>query len=925
MQVITYFTLVFLIKISNGLESDSAEFNRIEISPIYDTIIFSDVIDIINELNQNLKMPIDDNSESESDDNIEDLLTEYQHYLDKAHDQRRLYLEKTNKTKNKVPLYRHENFVKSHAPPDFRYNNYYAHNYYNPSVMKFPPTSLNHPLDLFLPLTPSLRFFNKPNHMNTSQRRDIVRDSLKTSHQDKNSLYLPPSLWSSMSGPLKSLCFCKHNEVPCKCKCKECLLSSNENEPKLVNNNNKNMEYKLQEHSFIEDVMANANTLNVRIKVDVQLPNIPDSTNKYGRQYNRESAVEFEDTSKELPNSIRLPSTYFNVPIPMDVLGFKRLSKMHRYDSPLQKITIHKKKKSRSGNSNNKKHRKKLITFHNIKLSPNHSLKSMSFENHNSTNMTVKNYFNYTNVIHQEITTTNMPTFNNFTTTTYSELSVPLNTTPIEESIYLMVNISNNSENETDELQKTGNSIELEYKTVTNSSTEIPINQRVKRETASQNSSDIMKKIKSSKLLNVIGIKSKKILLKKSNMSVLSDTELLYWPSNVQNKSQLQINDLNNIILEQENKKAKLNITKETIRHNRTMALEKAIFGNIDWNDIDTIAPTFISFVGKYVHGILTFCSDTICHSMKCANATCVHRTCTPELRFNHIGHCSGCNTSDSVVSMESIMDLPSNVVFEIVDILKEKLLGKLYVQLALSKPTENSVTEGRGIGSTLWGWITYPFSWWSSNDNDQPINEQLVASTTYGPYDNIEVGRHNVTVWCNDQTCTTMKCDKIGCRNNTCNIYDTDLTGECRGYHTEVDPEKPIDVSPSEPALKPLDDNVITENTTKRDNTQPQSTEPQKVTVMTTPSGEQDIKKNQNTAETPIELEAMLSSSVTEKETSAINNDNEASSRSQLGATAHGGESGARGADGAKGKVPAPELSSVLDAVPPTDIPLKI
>lgn len=34
---------------------------------------------------------------------------------------------------------------------------------------------------------------------------------------------------------------------------------------------------------------------------------------------------------------------------------------------------------------------------------------------------------------------------------------------------------------------------------------------------------------------------------------------------------------------------------------------------------------------------------------------------------------------SDSVASMESIMDLPSNVAFEIVDILQNKMLGKMF------------------------------------------------------------------------------------------------------------------------------------------------------------------------------------------------------------------------------------------------------
>lgn len=39
---------------------------------------------------------------------------------------------------------------------------------------------------------------------------------------------------------------------------------------------------------------------------------------------------------------------------------------------------------------------------------------------------------------------------------------------------------------------------------------------------------------------------------------------------------------------------------------------------------------------------------------------------------------------TDSVASLESIMDLPSNVAFEIVDILQDKMLGKLFGKMTL-------------------------------------------------------------------------------------------------------------------------------------------------------------------------------------------------------------------------------------------------
>lgn len=58
------------------------------------------------------------------------------------------------------------------------------------------------------------------------------------------------------------------------------------------------------------------------------------------------------------------------------------------------------------------------------------------------------------------------------------------------------------------------------------------------------------------------------------------------------------------------------------------------------------------------------------------------------------------------------------------------------------------------------------------------------------------------------------MRCDKFGCSNLTCNIYDTDLNGECRLYNTipsiddvpkPVTPTKPVESSKPEPENKPL------------------------------------------------------------------------------------------------------------------------
>ncbi|XP_004932214.3 uncharacterized protein LOC101735845 isoform X2 [Bombyx mori] len=70
------------------------------------------------------------------------------------------------------------------------------------------------------------------------------------------------------------------------------------------------------------------------------------------------------------------------------------------------------------------------------------------------------------------------------------------------------------------------------------------------------------------------------------------------------------------------------------------------------------------------------------------------------------------------------------------------KLLGVLLLCLVhdcLSKPTtEHDPFRGRGIGSTIWGWITYPFTWWSSGEPElAPGSDQLLA---IGPDNIIEI-----------------------------------------------------------------------------------------------------------------------------------------------------------------------------------------
>lgn len=173
---------------------------------------------------------------------------------------------------------------------------------------------------------------------------------------------------------------------------------------------------------------------------------------------------------------------------------------------------------------------------------------------------------------------------------------------------------------------------------------------------------------------------------------------------------------------------------------------------------------------------------------------------------------------------------------------------------IVLTMSLADDVIEGRGFMSTLWGWITYPFSWWSSGEPEQPVSEPLVGpdnnieaekpspdnnleqNVNANPNEVIEIGDHNLNITCNDQTCTTIRCDKKGCTTTTCNIYDTNILGECRNYN--IIPEEPQATTP-----KPV-------STT--------SGKPPNIDTV----GPEDVVSS-TTEEHPLELETVLSSTI--------------------------------------------------------------
>lgn len=573
-------------------------------------------------------------------------------------------------------LPRHDQFSKTKSNVE-KHDDYVSTNsFYNPSAYKFNP-SFNNPLDVFIPINSKGKYMNKQETTALPKgNREEYLPLEKFTFNEKKILDISPILHKSLD-PMKSSCFCKSGHIPCDCGCKQCLVrmdtmfkdpleqlkmhSSDDQRKSLLqhllpyeNSFNKKSEHLIDEN--MRDVLTD-NTLNIRIKIDLQLPKPQEILSRFSKIHSHDRMYDFDDAaSKELNTGINLPFPYFNFPVPMEVLGYKRATKYNKDESssPVHKITIHKKKKSRA-NNNNKKHRKKVITFHNIKveqqpLFPNH------FNDTNNSDTFKTDYSsNVTN--DTSLPSTTLPLSSNVLqfeiNSMINKTDDILNETQTEESIYLMVNITNNPYNVTEDTHKIENSIENENfpKKITNTTSKLP-STRKKRDISNVNVTANNNKHQTTKTTQPTkeNVNKDKNIGKKADKNTLSDAELLYWPYISPSKETVETKNITTMILENEHKKSKINMSKDTIRQNHTRVLEQAIFGNVDWDDVETVAPAFMSFVGKYIHGVLTFCSQKVCHSMKCANKTCLHRVCRPSDRLNNRGHCAGTNSTGTIL-----------------------------------------------------------------------------------------------------------------------------------------------------------------------------------------------------------------------------------------------------------------------------------
>lgn len=555
------------------------------------------------------------NSESESDENVDDLLSEYQHFLEKAHKQRKYYLEKT-KLKNKVPLYRHDTYAKNKSGASTKYDDYT--NLYKSGITKFPRSYYNSPLEFLIPMNSQNSYYS-----NIEIAKEPVSKIFK----------------NNLDSGIKRSDF--PSFMPYE------FMTGNQNENKnYITPEQKPLQQTLSVFGQTDKSSYDSeNAINIRIKVEIQAPKFQGASSGTHHCRNHTHCKQRDQTDVDsAPQMVTLPFSYYNLPIPLEMLSIKAPRNGRPEGAQFHKVMIHKKKKTRPSSAS-KKHRKKLISFHDVKFDPRaqattffvETFTSPSFNNLNITNTTNGTPVNIT----QKTEKVNFnPEVNTMIVTTTTVEPIKTTETQGNDVIYLTKNISIH-ENVTDDNAKNENSVEVDDLKVNSSGvTEKAKKLRKRREITmsyTKNATPVVNITENPKLEE----------LKKVDHFLPSEPELLYWPNKNTSTSNRTIdNNITVLILERENKKAKLNISKETIRLNHQRTLEKAIFGDVNWDDVDTVAPEFMSFVGKYIKGVLTFCSATICHSMKCAQKECIHRICKPSERHNNNGHCVGSNST---------------------------------------------------------------------------------------------------------------------------------------------------------------------------------------------------------------------------------------------------------------------------------------
>ncbi|XP_041978971.1 asparagine-rich protein-like isoform X2 [Aricia agestis] len=554
----------------------------VEILPPFETIIVSDLADVINEFNDNLKSGFDSNVYNDSDEkeSIDELVSNYQTFLDKKHKHRMNIKE----TASNLPKYT-RTFSKYQSSKD----------------LKFPRNLNRFVSDSFYPY--------KNKILRKSDRHPKITSLLNT----------------------LDTCNCEDNVFPCKCNSDfntnsyEPYFKDEANDDLNKDNLNININVELKMDDFIETLTSILSKIFVG---DKREESFGAKDQKHNPFLNFFSMRSFNNNNSHIILPNKKVSFYKKKARHSNKVGRRHKNKNHLSINSLDDDALLKTKFTTDKNTTSPSIKDIINT------DKNSTLKNVNSSLHSFQKLEINNIVNK-----EHMTTVNVNKIENSTGSTGEK---------ILKASYVVIR------NNTEDFQSLGNSIEK----FDGAKTE-PIKTRNRRQT---------KPVKYVPEVN-------------------EDYKLLYWPP--YNSSNDSITSIGVLSIQKEQKE--LNVTNKKILSNVSVAIDKEIFNETNWKDVNSIARQFVFFVGKHLNGMLTLCSEDVCHSINCANKVCLERICEPQERFNAKGHCTAKLSADTVAPV-SVIDVPTTKAFKLIDDLKTKMAGKLFGKATLCE-TQKCVT----------------------------------------------------------------------------------------------------------------------------------------------------------------------------------------------------------------------------------------
>lgn len=375
----------------------------------------------------------------------------------------------------------------------------------------------------------------------------------------------------------------------------------------------KPLEYFKPKNHILENILSN---MKINMKIDIQLPMAKDTFSEASKD-----CIAHKFQEDDINQSVMyLPFPFLNFPT-----QFKLPSKINKINKNAKYNSAHKNKKAKS-NAHRKHHKKGIVPvehFNELKEIAIPLIVNKQYNEYSKDNYDNVNVEHIMNNVTEKILSSNDNVTNIDNTSTAQEM-------------FLTFNVTFNTENQTNTLLNTNRNFEETTETNELKKEVIPlsINSRKKRQTHL-----IKKQINTT--FNTQKSGQHLSQLKDSlDKNIINDEDLLYWtdgPSssvvNIKNKT-ITNDDINLI----------LNIGDQVLQNNLTLI--NNILDQINWNNVNRVATLFTMIFGKHFNGILTFCSDEMCETVKCYDKICLQRSCLPKSRRNQKGHCNNVNST---------------------------------------------------------------------------------------------------------------------------------------------------------------------------------------------------------------------------------------------------------------------------------------